>query len=178
MRNILCIMFLLILFSTTAFAAVVTKPPELAPYIRTETPYGAATLRKIGFRIYDAALWTDAPKWSMNKKFGLTLVYGINISDDSLAERSIQEINRSTKLDSAAEKSLLTKLTAIFPDVKSGDRITALYLPAKGTLFFHNGQKIGTLEDGATSKQFLGIWLSPNTSEPKMRQKLLSSTEK
>lgn len=173
MRNILLAALLLVMISATAFAAVIAKPPELASHIKTEIPYGAATLRKIGFRVYDATLWTDLPTWSMQKKFALTLVYGINITGESLAERSITEINRTGKLDPAVEKSLLAELSALFPNVKSGDRITALYLPTKGTVFFHNGKKIGTLADGNSSKRFLGIWLSPETSEPQMRQKLL-----
>lgn len=173
MRNILLTTLLMVMLSATAFAAVTTKPPELAPHFKTEAPYGAATLRKIGFRVYDATLWTDLPTWSMQKKFALTLVYGIDIKGVNLAERSIEEINRTGKLDQATEKSLLAELTALFPNVKSGDRITALYLPTKGTVFFHNGKKIGTLPDGNSSKRFLGIWLSPETSEPAMRKKLL-----
>jgi hypothetical protein len=62
-----------------------------------------------------------------------------------------------------------------FPDVKEGDRITGIHLPTVGARFYFNGQLRATVKDVAFSQQFFGIWLSPTTSEPRLRTELLAA---
>ena len=59
-------------------------------------------------------------------------------------------------------------------EVKSGDRITAFHKPGVGIRFFVNGLAHASIDDPEFSRFFFGIWLSPNTSEPKMRTDLLA----
>ena len=64
-------------------------------------------------------------------------------------------------------------LAPLFPDVKAGDTITALHEPGKPTRFFLNGKPLGEAKDPGFADAFFAIWLSPKTSEKRLRRKLL-----
>jgi len=162
---------LLALLPVTAFA---DAPPEIAPYIKAEKPYGAAKLTKLVFHVYDATLWTDAASWTMGKSFALTLRYGMNFDGDDLAARSIDEMEGQEKLDKPTAASWRARLNKLFPDVKKGDRITAVYLPGKETRIYHNGKYRGSVAGALFARRFIDIWMSPRTSEPALRQNLIA----
>ena len=67
----------------------------------------------------------------------------------------------------------LASMKQIFPDVSKGDRITGVQRPGESTRFFVNGTLRGELRDAEFTRRFFGIWLAPQTSEPKLRQSLL-----
>lgn len=162
---------LLMLAPASAYAE---KPAEVAPYIKADLPYGEASLSKFMFHIYDASLWTDASLWSMEKPFALRLKYGMNFKGKNLAERSVDEMNSQARLTPSQEKDYYKQLALLFPDVRKGDTITAIYLPAKGTRLYHNGAYKGSITDTEFSKRFICIWMSDKTSEPKVRKQLLT----
>ena len=57
--------------------------------------------------------------------------------------------------------------------MRAGDRITGVHLPGEGARFFVNGRLQGELRDADFARLFFGIWLSPRTSEPALREALL-----
>jgi hypothetical protein len=149
-------------------------PPEIVPYIKAQTPYGSATVTRMMIRVYDATLWTDAKPWSMHAPFALTLRYGFHFSSQSLVERTLEEMQHVDHVPQQTQQALKLQLARVFPDVRSGDTITALFLPGKKTLFFHNSKPTGTIVGEEFGKVFFDIWLSPNTSEPDARHQLLA----
>ena len=174
MRRFLLVLLLMTSLSLPALAASPARPPELEGKIAATAPYGAGSFSKMLLHVYDAALWTDAKTWSADTTYALEIRYAMNFSTSSLVDRSISEMERSGKM-SADEKSLYYKdLAARFHDVKSGDIITALYVPKKGGYFYYNGKPQGTVMDAARMQRFLGIWLGAQTSEPELRAKLLA----
>jgi hypothetical protein len=70
----------------------------------------------------------------------------------------------------------LASLEQIWPDVEPGDRLTLLVLPAQRSEFYLADRLIGTIQDQAFGDAFLAIWLSEQTSEPRLREKLLGVT--
>jgi hypothetical protein len=70
----------------------------------------------------------------------------------------------------------LTRMKALFPDVQAGDRITGVHRPGEGVRFHVNGRLAGELRDASFGRLFFGIWLSPRTSEPQLRNALLGLT--
>ena len=64
-------------------------------------------------------------------------------------------------------------MTRLVPDVKSGDEVTGLYTPSGTIKFFRDGQLTGQVRDPEFAQNFFAIWLSPQTSEPSLRAKLL-----
>lgn len=137
---------------------------------------GQGRLRVWGFHVYDARLWVppgfDPAQW---QKFphALELDYARAFKGADIAQRSLQEIQRQGDIPADLAASWLGLMTALFPDVASGDEITGFYQPGQGVRFFWNGRPIGALTDSLLAERFMGIWLSTFTSEPAMRLSLL-----
>ena len=137
---------------------------------------GAATLRFIGLRIYDARLWAPEPlsanAWT-DQAFALELQYARSFDGASIAERSLQEMQRQRPIDGATAERWLATMKATFPDVRAGDRVTGVHRPAAGARFFHDGTLKAEWPDSDITRHFFGIWLAPQTSEPALRAALL-----
>lgn len=143
---------------------------------KTPSLKGQFLFRFFGLDIYQAQLWVDG---AMNAnlyeegQLALQLVYARNLNGSEIAKRSLQEIKNQVKVSPEQEQIWLEQMVKIFPNVKNGDHITGVYGPAQKAVFFFNQKYLGELSDIELSKRFFGIWLSPQTSEPKMRLHLL-----
>lgn len=159
----------IIILSGTASAA--ESLPEIRPLIKAEKPIGTGQLSRLWIVGYDASLWTDAPSWSYDAPFALSITYRMNFSSDELAERSIEEMNGQRSNPDAASYNAV--LHQCFPSVKENDRITAMFIPPATLKISHNGTPTCTQNDATFATRFLDIWLSEKTSEPSLRRKLL-----
>jgi hypothetical protein len=152
-------------------------PPELAPLWPAVRLQGEGRLRFLGLHVYDARLWTpeghvgDAD-WS-RRDFALELQYARALVGRQIAERSLEEIRRSGPVPADESVRWLDAMTALFPDVRAGDRLTGLHVRGEGARFFLNGQLRGDVRDAEFARRFFGIWLAPQTSQPKLRAALL-----
>jgi chalcone isomerase-like protein len=148
-------------------------PAEIASVIHAGKPYGSGDAGVLFLTAYTATLWTDASGWSMDAPFALTLQYGMGFDTEDLVSRTLKEMKHvDPGFDAAQEAKLTPQLNKAFPPVKSGDRITALYLPGKPVAFYRNGSETGTI-DADFAQDFFGIWLSPKTSDTALRAGLL-----
>jgi hypothetical protein len=86
-------------------------------------------------------------------------------------------MRRQAAMTPAQEAAWEGQMRALFPDVKPGDRITGVNLPATGAVFWSNGRLLGEVQDTQFAKLFFGIWLSPQTSEPQLRRALLAQAK-
>ena len=66
----------------------------------------------------------------------------------------------------------LPLLERIWLDINAGDRLSMLTQQNK-TLFYLNSEYIGEIDSLTFAKTFLSIWIDEDTSEPKLRLKLL-----
>jgi hypothetical protein len=163
------------LFGFASLAAAMARPTELGGEISAAKPYGSGSLSWLVFTAYDATLWTDAPQWSMNAPFALTLRYRMSFTTEELVERTAEEMKKvAPNLSKEAIARYASALTRAFPAVKDGDRITALHMPGRGVRFFRNGVSTAEIADGTFADPFFGVWLSPRTSEPRLRAALLN----
>lgn len=151
-------------------------PPELAGTLPGARLLGAATLRFFGLRVYEARLWVagQAPgaDWAATP-FALELQYARSLSGEKIAERSLVEMRRQGEIAAPVAERWLGNMKQLFPDVDAGDRITGLNLPGVGARFFFNGSPRGEPREADFARMFFGIWLSPRSSEPAMREQLL-----
>ncbi|MCR5885008.1 chalcone isomerase family protein [Rhizobacter sp. J219] len=90
-----------------------------------------------------------------------------------IAERSLVEMRKVGEVPDDKATAWLAAMEQAFPDVKAGDRITGLYRPTDGMRFFVNGKAGREVRDAAFARLFIGIWLSPRSSEPALRRALL-----
>lgn len=150
-----------------------TMPQDLLPGSRLQ---GEATLRFFGLRVYHAQLWTQ-PDFRAERlgeqALVLELRYLRDLQGQAIAERSLEEMRRSSGFSEAQAQGWLAEMRRLFPDVKAGDRLTGRLTPGEGARFWHNGRPVGEVKDTEFARRFFGIWLAPSTSEPAMRQALL-----
>ena len=162
--------------ASTSLAAV--GEVDLLP---AAVPVGEATLRFLGFAVYDARLLAP-PGWRAQNlgcaPLVLELTYRRAFRGADIARRSLEEMRRAGPIAAADEATWLAAMQRIFPDVGPGDRIAGLWQPGAGARFVWtdaSGRRrfLGDVPDARFAQRFFGIWLAPTTSEPGLRQALL-----
>lgn len=158
-------------------AAAPAPPPEVLgiwPAVRLQ---GQARMTFLGLRIYDARLWLPAHDEALRRyedtAFALALHYLRRLQGGAIAERSIVEMRRIGPFSDTQARAWLAAMQRAFPDVSDGDRLVGLHLPGRGARFFYNGEPTADIDDPEFARLFFGIWLSPHTSEPRLREQLL-----
>lgn len=151
-------------------------PAELTSELPGARLQGSARMRFLGLHIYDARLWVGAQpvatEWA-NLPFALELQYARSLKGEQIAERSLKEMQRQGEIAELTAERWLGNMKQLFPDVDAGDRITGLNVPGSGARFFVNGSFRGEPREADFARLFFGIWLSPRTSEPALRDALL-----
>lgn len=137
---------------------------------------GQGRMRYFGLSIYDIRLWSAAPvsaeRWA-ELPLTLEIEYARSLNGSEIAKRSLKEMRRQADISDAQAAAWLAEMQAAFPDVKAGDRISGSHEPGVAAQFFVNGQPRRRVADATFARLFFGIWLSPQTSEPALRQQLL-----
>lgn len=168
----------LLLASGPVAAQPAPAEPTLTAALQDKAASGRARLKVWGFDIYDATLYTlpgfDAARFGEHR-FALELNYLRNFDGKDIAERSVDEMRHTGALDDAQAARWLDAMARLFPNVQRGDRITGVHVPGSGARFYLNGRLLGEVADDAFSRRFFGIWLSPRTSQPRMRETLLQA---
>lgn len=145
------------------------------------TKRGEARFRFFGLHVYDIRLWSPTPVTAANwqeQPLTLEIEYARSLDGAEIAKRSLKEMRRQAGIADAQAQAWLAEMQAAFPDVKAGDRISGRFEPGAAAHFFINGQPRRRVADAQFAKLFFGIWLSPQTSEPALRQQLLGGDGK
>ena len=151
--------------------------PELAGALPQAQRIGTGRLTVWGFQVYDARLWAqpDFRAASFERApLALELSYLRAFKAEDVAERSIKEMRRSKPVSDAQAARWTADMLRVIPDVRIGDRVMGIHQPGVGAAFWVNGKNTGDIQDAEFARLFFGIWLSPNTSEPKLREALLA----
>jgi hypothetical protein len=159
-------------------ARLAAQPP---PEVRNELPaarlVGSGRMTFFLFHVYDAHLWSgnafNAATFDQ-APLALELVYARTLYGELIAERSIEEMKRSADIAPEQADRWLAAMKRAFPDVNEGDRLTGVQVPGVATRVFANGRLASEIRDAEFTRRFFGIWLSPHTSEPKLRDALLA----
>ena len=172
---------LLVMLGSAALAQTATGLDDTRPELNTALPQhrliGKGRLTVWGFQVYDARLWAlpgFKPDALSTQPFALELAYLRDFSSKDIAERSITEMRRITSISEEQANIWMSDLRRVIPDIKQGDRVMGIHRPGAGAQLLINGQVSGELRDAEFARLFFGIWLSPKTSEPKVRAALLA----
>jgi hypothetical protein len=159
-----------------AVRANLALPAEVNSELPGAKLLGSGRLTFLGLHIYDARLWT-ADEFAAERfdrhALALELQYARTLYGRLIAERSLEEMKRQGGFTEEQGERWLASMKQAFPDVNKGDRITGVQRPGESTRIFVNGTLRGELRDAEFTRRFFGIWLAPQTSEPKLRQSLL-----
>lgn len=145
------------------------------PHLSNFEAVGSGTMRFFGLRIYDATLWSPGGVWSANQTYALELIYARSFEGAAIARRSIEEMRAQRAYPAATLARWEQQMRTLFPDVKSGDRLTGVRMPGAGAAFYSGTRKLGQIDDEAFADAFFGIWLHPATRAPNLRAQLLKS---
>lgn len=154
-----------------AVGTALARPQAPLPF--EPAPVGAGTLRFMGFALYDGKLWSPNGRWDASAPFALELIYARAFKGEDIVRRSLEEIRRLRTLDDATAARWEARLQSIFPDVKSGDRLTGVRLPGQGMRIYAGDRLLGHIDDESLAEAFFAIWLDPRTRAPDLRRKLL-----
>lgn len=157
-------------------AADMAAPPELATELPGANWRGGGAMRFLGMRVYDARLWSPVAVTGdgASQPLALELIYARSIKSDLIVSSSLREMQRVGPFSDAQSARWAKAMAPLFPNIQSGDRITGVQRPGLSARFFFNGALRGEVVDAEFTRLFFGIWLSPRTSDPQLRQQLLS----
>lgn len=172
-----------ILLSTSvllALPAVSMAADGLPEPVKTSIPeakkLGNSKFTWFGLHVYDAQLWSSVAGSQFDYKqhpSWLELKYGRDFEGAAIAEQSREEMEKLGGNSDEKLKVWEKKLAEVFPNIKKGDTLSALFLPGKTMQFFHNGKPLAAVNDMELARSFMGIWLDTKTSEPDLRKKLI-----
>lgn len=148
-------------------------PKEVLKHIKAPQLSGHGNLYVFIFHIYDGALWVETPPWNFNQKFALTLFYQRDISKEEFINTSIDELSRYYDDIAEKEQDYRDKLRDILVNVAEGDRISAIYLPNEGLIFYHNGIRKGMIQEDEFARRYVNIWLHPKAHYQGFKKKLI-----
>ncbi|MEM6405901.1 MAG: chalcone isomerase family protein [Pseudomonadota bacterium] len=164
---------LILLFSLLLPLTVAANPGVAARHMTQPAVVGSGQMQFLLWDIYRATLYAPQGRWQEQPPYALTLRYHREFQGADIATRSAQEIEQ---LGFKNKKKLIRwqqQMQALFPDVQPADTLTGVHTATGETIFYHNGQSLGQINDPEFSRWFFGIWLNPATREPTLRQQLL-----
>jgi hypothetical protein len=115
--------------------------------------------------------------------WALSLIYQRSFSTELLVKRSMQEMTAQHALSEAQREGWEKELKRVLPNVNAQDELVAIFDHHDLARVFVLGKAkggsayevLGELSEPQLALSFMGIWLSPQTSQPKMRQALMTT---
>jgi hypothetical protein len=151
---------------------------QLRPLLGNPRLVGEHRLTYWGFEVYHARLWANSAAFSpadwASQRLVLELRYLRDFQGLDIAQRSITEIQNQGPLSAERSAAWRQSLQLLMPNIRKGETLTGAYLPESGAQFWHQGQALGEIRDTEFARRFFGIWLSPQSSQPVLRQQLLA----
>jgi hypothetical protein len=169
------------LLSLAMLSAVAAPPAFIAADVPEARLAGEGEYTWFGMRVYRAQLWVGAHGYqgaaSATAPFVLELRYARPLDGQKIAEASYEQMQKIGAGTAAQRLAWLATMQRIFPDVKEGQRIAGAYRAgvAPGVRFYLDGQVLADVSDGDFARAFFAIWLSPESTAPKLRAALLQS---
>lgn len=136
---------------------------------------GKARFSVLFWDIYDSKLFTSSGSYLTNFPANQTILFEIqylrDINRDDLIDKTIDQW-QYIGIKEKEYTSYIPLLQKIWPNIKANDKL-ALLIENESSQFFYNNQFIGRINQKQFHQNFINIWLSPETSQPKLRKALL-----
>ena len=134
---------------------------------------GEARLQVLFWSIYDSRLYTaDGTYEAGERPVRLEIQYLRDIDADDLVARTAQEWEQQG-IRHERQAQWLEAMSGLWPDIRENDTLALELDETNRSVFIHNGQRLGAVEDPDFGQHFLDIWLSPGTSRPELRLALI-----
>ena len=107
----------------------------------------------------------------------LVLEYFHPIKGEDFAKATQKKIADNVSADQVnGLQSRIDDLSALYRDVKPGDRYALTYLPDEGTTLSLNGKSLGSIPGDDFARAVFSIWLGANPIDQKFRDQLLKDS--
>ncbi|WP_017445133.1 chalcone isomerase family protein [Gayadomonas joobiniege] len=137
------------------------------PFWKTQPALGNARLSVLFWDIYDAWYFR-----SQNEQ-ALKLTYLRDFSKRALVKETASQWQRMSLLH-PLNNVWLAQLENMWPDIDKGDTLVCHLNPQGQSVFYHNGKRIGQVDDPDFGPQFLSIWIGPEAEYQSIRKQLLN----
>jgi hypothetical protein len=139
---------------------------------------GSAQFSVLFWDIYNSHLFTKSGRYEENSDQDVIfkIEYLKDITAKELIKRTVEQWQH-LKYKKSDYETFIPNLKRIWPNISAGDSLT-LYRNNQSTEFYFNNMNIGDIDNEEFYKLFLAIWLSPDTSEPELRQSLIGVVSK
>lgn len=138
---------------------------------------GSSTLHWFGLHVYEVSLYTEGVPYTTNMTAVLSLRYSISIKHKKLQEATLQEWKRLGQGTPEQREKWISQLDAIWPDIKSGESLSAFVKKEGSTTFYFGDSLLGEVTDVAFGPAFFSIWLDEGCRYPKVRKELLKKAD-
>lgn len=161
------------LLSTSELSTSELSTPEQSSSNLTMHQVGSASMSMMWFDIYSAKLYSSDGKYQANQlPLKLEIEYHRNIEAEDLIDATVDQWQH-LGIPEQQINEYREQLAKAWPDVKEGDRLTFMVNNATQAEFLFNDKPYFQVSNVQFSADFLAIWLSENTSRPKLRQQLI-----
>lgn len=159
----------------TGIAHSATGADQTTPSAAVEVPdpplVGSGTFRWYGLRLYDIEYREAADACTPRI---LRITYARRIPADRLVKATLEQWREIGLNDDPKLRGWLRQASTIWPDIEPGDFLLLRVDKNGASHFFGTEGYLGTIPDPAFGTAFIAIWLSPDTTEPKLRAQLLA----
>ncbi|MGI2169115.1 chalcone isomerase family protein [Shewanella sp. MF05960] len=161
------------LLSTSELSTSELSTPEQSSSNLTMRQVGSASMSMMWFDIYSAKLYSRDGKYQANQlPLKLEIEYHRNIEAEDLIDATVDQWQH-LGIPEQQINEYREQLAKAWPDVKEGDRLTFMVNTATQAEFLFNDKPYFQVSNVQFPADFLAIWLSENTSRPKLRQQLI-----
>jgi len=153
---------------------VLISPTLLATPLKDDQfKVGEARFKYLFWKIYDSSLFAEDQTYrSINQELTLNIDYKRNIPKKRIVEATQAQWEKLNYEQNKIEK-WSEQMDDIIPEISKNDQL-AFHKDTEGVgAFYYNNELIAKIEDKELSEAFLSIWLSKNTSQPKLRRRLI-----
>ncbi|CAA0095433.1 Uncharacterised protein [BD1-7 clade bacterium] len=136
---------------------------------------GEARLQIMFWPIYESRLLNADGVYNPHARpVRLEITYLRDFKAQALIDRTSKEWGEQG-VTHPSEAAWLQQLQALWPDIAADDELAIEIDTLNHSTFYFNGRRLGKIQDPAFGNLFLGIWLSPSTSQPDQRLALIGS---
>lgn len=161
-----------------ALVAVAIAPQHELKAASELEKVGEARLKVMFWSVYDSRLYAEDGVYQQGKRpLKLEIQYLRDIRAADLVKRTGEEWE-DLGVTHERQDEWMDKLLALWPDVNKNDILTLELDADNHATFYRNDERLGTIEDGDFGRNFIDIWLSPDTSRPDMRLALIGGEER
>lgn len=134
---------------------------------------GSSDMRWTVFKLYNITLLTDDGQYRPQEfPQALEIRYYRDIDKDDLVAATDDQW-KGLGIPAEQRNAWLPELKTLWPDISKNDKLRFEVDASGSNRFYYNGKPIGSVAGSDFSQAFLAIWLSPDTSRPDLREKLI-----